>query len=183
MKTLGEVSTFSQGVQVPITEQSSVSRDGYSRFLRIVDYTQGDEAPRYVPIRDERYWISKSEIAIVRYGNPGFVCRGYEGIIANNLFKVNIKKGTELDCNYLAYVLKSNIFQSVVKQKCNGGALQAISFGLIRDIMLPVPTLSEQSRIVSILDTFEASIANLEAQLTEREKQYEYYRNKLLTFE
>ena len=32
-------------------------------------------------------------------------------------------------------------------------------------------------------DTFEASISNLEAQLKEREKQYEYYRNKLLTFE
>ena len=38
-------------------------------------------------------------------------------------------------------------------------------------------------RLQSILDTFEASIANLEAQLELREKQYEYYRNKLLTFE
>ena len=37
--------------------------------------------------------------------------------------------------------------------------------------------------LVTILDTFEASIANLEAQLELREKQYEYYRNKLLTFE
>ena len=34
-----------------------------------------------------------------------------------------------------------------------------------------------------ILDTFEASIRNLEKQLAQREKQYEYYRNKLLTFE
>ena len=41
----------------------------------------------------------------------------------------------------------------------------------------------EQERIVDILDTFEASITNLEAQLKEREKQYEYSRNKLLTFE
>ena len=41
----------------------------------------------------------------------------------------------------------------------------------------------EQQRVVSILDTFEASIQNLEAQLVQREKQYEYYRNKLLTFE
>ena len=57
----------------------------------------------------------------------------------------------------------------------NGTSLSKIS--------IPVPSLSEQSRIVSILDTFEASISNLEAQLKEREKQYEYYRNKLLTFE
>lgn len=41
----------------------------------------------------------------------------------------------------------------------------------------------EQESIVSILDTFEASIQNLESQLKKREKQYEYFRNKLLTFE
>ena len=49
--------------------------------------------------------------------------------------------------------------------------------------MIAVPSLQEQQRIVSILDTFEASIQNLEAQLSQREKQYEYYRNKLLTFD
>ena len=41
----------------------------------------------------------------------------------------------------------------------------------------------QEMRFVSILDTFEASISNLEAQLAQRQKQYEYYRNKLLTFE
>ena len=53
----------------------------------------------------------------------------------------------------------------------------------LKRINILFPALTEQSRIVTILDTFEASIANLEAQLKEREKQYEYYRNKLLTFE
>lgn len=50
-------------------------------------------------------------------------------------------------------------------------------------IDLPIPPLSQQSRIVTILDTFEASIANLEQQLSLRQKQYEYYRNMLLTFD
>ena len=49
--------------------------------------------------------------------------------------------------------------------------------------VIPKVGMNEQARIVSILDTFEASIANLEEQLKQREKQYEYYRNKLLTFE
>ena len=49
--------------------------------------------------------------------------------------------------------------------------------------IIPVPSLQEQERIVSFLDTFEASIQNLEAQLEQRQKQYEYYRNRLLTFE
>ncbi len=53
----------------------------------------------------------------------------------------------------------------------------------ILNITISFPSLQEQQRIVDILDKFEASIQNLEAQLSQREKQYEYYRNKLLTFE
>ncbi len=53
----------------------------------------------------------------------------------------------------------------------------------ILNITISFPSLQEQQRIVDILDKFETSIQNLEAQLSQREKQYEYYRNKLLTFE
>ena len=53
----------------------------------------------------------------------------------------------------------------------------------LKDLPIPILVDVEQQRIVSILDTFEASIQNLEAQLEQRQKQYEYYRNKLLTFE
>jgi restriction endonuclease S subunit len=63
------------------------------------------------------------------------------------------------------------------------GKICSISAKELGRTLIPVPPLSEQQHIVSILDTFEASIQNLEAQLSQREKQYEYYRNKLLTFE
>ena len=56
-------------------------------------------------------------------------------------------------------------------------------WSIAKELPIPVPSITEQQRIVSILDTFEASIANLEQQLVQRERQYEYYRNKLLTFE
>ena len=63
------------------------------------------------------------------------------------------------------------------------GAQPGLSVAKLNEVKFEIPSLSEQQRIVSILDTFEASIQNLEAQLSQREKQYEYYRNKLLTFE
>ena len=63
------------------------------------------------------------------------------------------------------------------------GGQQQFNTGAIKKIRIPLPPLSEQQRIVSILDTFEASISNLEAQLAQRQKQYEYYRNQLLTIE
>ena len=74
-------------------------------------------------------------------------------------------------------------YYQIADWKTDGGTIRRLYNYNLKNTQIPVPTLDEQSHIVSILDTFEASIANLEAQLKEREKQYEYYRNKLLTFE
>ena len=56
----------------------------------------------------------------------------------------------------------------------------------ILDILLPIPTIKEQEKIVSILEKFDAIINDLSnglpAEIEARQKQYEYYRNKLLSF-
>lgn len=57
-----------------------------------------------------------------------------------------------------------------------------LSRQVVDNLKFPIPPLTEQKRIVNILDQFEASITNLELQLKQREKQYEYYRNQLLDF-
>lgn len=69
------------------------------------------------------------------------------------------------------------------KQNILQGSFASVDGVGLKNLSIPLPSLEEQSRIVSILDEFEASIKNLEAQLEAREKQYEYYRNKLLTFD
>ena len=85
---------------------------------------------------------------------------------------------------YLSYYLRGEkIKEKTIREFSSKGGVPRIILKNFKKINIIIPSLSEQSRIVSILDTFEVSIANLEAQLKEREKQYEYYRNKLLTFE
>ena len=85
---------------------------------------------------------------------------------------------------YLSYYLKGEkIKEKTIREFSSKGGVPRIILKNFKKISIIIPSLQEQSRIVSILDSFEASIANLEAQLKEREKQYEYYRNKLLTFE
>ncbi len=84
---------------------------------------------------------------------------------------------------FVYYMLQTKKVQDQVKLKSSQGSQPNLSMRVLEKFIIPVPPLSEQQRIVSILDTFEASIQNLEAQLAQREKQYEYYRNKLLTFE
>ena len=84
---------------------------------------------------------------------------------------------------FVYYMLQTKKVQDQVKLKSSQGSQPNLSMRVLEKFIIPVSPLSEQQRLVSILDTFEASIQNLEAQLKEREKQYEYYRNKLLTFE
>lgn len=74
-------------------------------------------------------------------------------------------------------------FYQVAEWKTDGGTIKRLYNYNLKNTSIPVPSLYEQQRIVDILDKFEASIQNLEAQLTQREKQYGYYRNKLLSFE
>ena len=86
-----------------------------------------------------------------------------------------------VDMKYVYYYMF--IVDDWCKQHVNQGGFASVDMTGLYILPIPLPSLSEQQRIVSILDTFEASIQNLEAQLEQREKQYEYYRNKLLTFE
>ena len=84
---------------------------------------------------------------------------------------------------FLSYSTQTNSFLNQKRKVVVGVKVSGIKPEHLAQIKIYLPSLEAQSRIVSILDTFEASIANLEAQLKERKKQYEYYRNKLLTFE
>jgi type I restriction enzyme S subunit len=66
------------------------------------------------------------------------------------------------------------------------GSIPAINKSDVDRIQIPIPPLSEQERIVSILDRFDALVNDisigLPAEIEARRKQYEYYRGKLLSF-
>lgn len=67
------------------------------------------------------------------------------------------------------------------------GARSDLNAGIIKNVKIPVPPLDEQERIVAILDKFDALVNDLSvglpAELVARRKQYEYYRDRHMTFE
>lgn len=87
-----------------------------------------------------------------------------------------------IEVKYLYYVLKQNI--EYFRTAASGmGALPQISLSVTDKFLIPLPPLSVQEEIVRILDTFTAQAAELQAELQARKEQYEYYRNKLLSFD
>ena len=94
-----------------------------------------------------------------------------------------IRSNDTLLPEFMFYCLASDSFFLYYNQALKDGKMPRGEKKRVLSYVIPSVGKEEQQRIVSILDTFEASIQNLEAQLKQREKQYEYYRNKLLTFE
>ena len=86
---------------------------------------------------------------------------------------------------YLYYVLKNH--KEYLRDAASGmGSLPQISLKVTEELKIPIPPLEQQKQIVSILDKFDALVndisVGLPAEIEARRKQYEYYRNKLLTF-
>ena len=79
---------------------------------------------------------------------------------------------------YLRYALESTTVQAFIQLNAHGAAQKGIYLKDVGKIKIPVPPLPVQSEIVRILDNF----TELTAELTARRKQYEYYRDALLSF-
>jgi len=91
-------------------------------------------------------------------------------------------KGDDVLVRYLYYVL-----QITAKQYVNSGmGNPKLMSNVMAKISIPIPSLDEQARIVAILDKFDALTTDitsgLPAEIAARNKQYEYYRDKLLAF-
>ena len=95
---------------------------------------------------------------------------------------VVVSSGSSYLPKFLYYLLQS----MDLNQYKSAGAQPGLSVEKLERLVVPVPPLEEQERIVAILDRFDALCndltSGLPAEIEARKKQYEYYRDKLLTF-
>ena len=84
---------------------------------------------------------------------------------------------------YISYYLRSNIYHQQLKKYVSSGKISSFSAEGLGKVYIPILPEEKQRQIASILDTFETYISKLEKMIELRKKQYEYYREKLLTFE
>ena len=104
-------------------------------------------------------------------GNEEIVTGGHSAVFKHNQ-----------NPKYLAYCFQTEYFFAQKKKIANGTKVIEVSPRKLENIKIPVPPLPIQNEIVRILDNFTELTAELTAEHTARKKQYEYYRDQLLTF-
>lgn len=84
---------------------------------------------------------------------------------------------------YMSYLFQCNLFADQKAKNATGAKVVRVSGESMSKFVLPIPSLSIQQSIVEKLDAFESLISSLKEEIALRQKQYEYYREKLLTFD
>ena len=123
--------------------------------------------------------ISEGEIIAIPWGgNP--IVQYYKGKFVTADNRIATSNNTKiLDNKFLYYFLLSKL--DVISSFYRGSGIKHPSMYHVLEMLIPIPPLSVQTEIVKILDSLTALTSELTSELTLRRKQYEYYREKLLS--
>lgn len=127
----------------------------YNEEKDTITISQGGASAGYVNWMDCKFWA----------GAHCFVVKPDNDILNNR---------------YLYFLLKNS--EQVLMQAKHGAGIPGLNRDKVKNLIIPIPPLPIQEEIVRILDHFTELTASLQAELQARQEQYEYYRNKLLTF-
>lgn len=163
----------------------------YLEGTNIHDGTISDNEVLYVTKEFHQKHINNAlkadDILMVQSGHIGecaVVGDKYKG--ANCHALIIMSNGGKCDSQYVSYYFHSNKGRKSLKPAITGGTIKHVLATKMKNVKIPVPPLAEQQRIVDVLDRFDAIChdltAGLPAEIEARQKQYEYYRDKLLTF-
>ncbi|MFG1904649.1 restriction endonuclease subunit S [Micromonospora carbonacea] len=142
--------------------------------------------------------LERTALKLVPPGSIAFVVRS--NILRRHLPIAFVPISVTLNQDMRALIPSDDILPAYVAQVCQArqeeilaiagrtdGSMAAIQSKKLMAYRIPVPPLAEQKRIVAILDKFDALVKGLSAdlftELVSRRRQYEYYRDRLLTFE
>ena len=197
-RTLGDVAEVTDyvanGSFASLRENVTYKRNpDFAALIRTVDFSNGFDRDQMIYIDENAYkFLEKSrlfggEIIINNIGagvGNSFLCPmlDIKMSLAPNavMLKTNNNK-------FYFYWLNSKYGKNALSKIISKSAMPKFNKTGLRGIMIPVPPIDEQERIVSILDRFDKLCNDisegLPAEIEARRKQYEYYRDKLLSFE
>lgn len=181
-KFLEDIAEFSQGIQVNPDKQFTEYSEGMVRFLRITDFVDQDETPRFIQNPSNRFIVNNTDLSMVRYGSAGAgdLVRGLSGAIANNLFRV-IPNELEVTKDYLWVYLSQSKIKHFLFGNSTSSTMPAVSFKLVGKVLVDLPPLPEQQKIAKILSTWDKAIGTTERLIENSSQQKKALMQQLLT--
>lgn len=181
---LSELCVVNQGLQIPISKRKKVSGENCYRYITVQFLKNKEDEQYYIESPDPNVICHEDDILVTRTGSTGVIISGVEGCFHNNFFKVTPNE--KIAKRYMYYLLKSKHMYDRMLTVASGGTVPDLPHKKFYSLEVPVPTLEEQKVIVDILERFN-ELSNdistgLPAEIEARQKQYEYYRDKLLSF-
>lgn len=163
---LVDVCDFQGGSQPPKDQWKLEQLDGYVRMLQIRDFTQSSSVtPEYVKISKSLKLCEKDDILIARYGaSLGKILTGLSGAYNVAIMKT-IPDLTKIDRIYLKYYLLSNSFQNYILNIGSRAAQAGFNKEELSKLTIELPQLSEQHRIIRILELVDDNIVRYEKQI------------------
>ena len=98
-------------------------------------------------------------------------------------FGIRFNKGVEMMPEFCKHLFRGSVMRKQLKLTASGVTRFNVSKARFKRVLVPIPPLRLQEEIVRILDKFTTLEAELEAELDCRKRQYEYYRNQLLSLD
>ena len=126
-------------------------------------------------------FVPKGTVIVTLQGTIGRVAITQYDSYVDRTLAIFEDLSPKLNTKYFVYQLKNKF--DYEKQFARGSTIKTITKEEMTEFEIPIPPLEVQDEIVRILDKFGELEAELEAELELRRQQYEYYRNKLLSFE
>jgi len=165
----------------PFVSKLFTDDSSFIPLIRIRDVLSGKASTYYEGQYDVQYIIKRGDILIGMDGNFNLSkWNDRDGILNQRVVKIN-SKDDNIVLNGFLFHLLGPVFKDIEKT-ITGSTVKHLSAKSINSISIPIPPLSVQREIVRILDSFTSLEAELEAELEARRKQYEYYRDQLLSF-
>lgn len=192
-RTLNELFTFKNGINkekndfgrgTPIINYVDVYRKRglVKEDIKGLVNSNASEQSRYKCKKGDVFFTRTSETK-EEVGFPAVLLEDIENCVFSGFVLKATPTTDLLDTHYCKYCFFTYQFRKEVIKSATYTTRALTNGNSLSKISIPVPSLEKQRQIASILDTFETYISKLEKMIELRQKQYEYYREKLLTFE
>ncbi len=160
----GQVMDCYRGHNPPKDKFVEHPQDGYVRFIQITDFKTNEKAV-YVPISKNLKYINKGEIAMAAYRHIGKLSRDVEG--AFNVAICKVMEIPPMSLDFIEKLIGSDFVKGELLKASGRAHIPSMHTEHLLSLIIPLPPLKEQHRIVAKVDQLISLCDELEAKLTQ----------------